>query len=70
MKKYQEVLQKENEGLGNDTGRHPLVLSSDSWFSLLNEKGFDTINQKILDPSVIPFNFEYQNSWELFFKLK
>jgi len=59
-----------NHGEGNDTGRHPLVLTTDGWFSLLNEKGFEIINQKLLDPSVIPFNFQYQNSWELFFKLK
>jgi cyclopropane fatty-acyl-phospholipid synthase-like methyltransferase len=39
-----------NWGEGDDKGRHPLVLTISHWISLLNENGFDMIDEKNFRP--------------------
>ena len=54
---------------GSD-GRHPLILDYYGWSELLLENGFQMDEKnKFLTSSLIPYNFQLENSVELIFKL-
>jgi len=52
---------------------HPITWGKDKWNEILNDNGFFLLNNtsfKILEPNITPFNFQFNNSVELIFKLK
>jgi hypothetical protein len=49
---------------------HPITWDRKKWNDILNENGFILLDNKILEPSITPFNFQFENSVELIFKLK
>ena len=49
---------------------HPITWDREKWNDILNENGFILLDNKILEPSITPFNFQFENSVELIFKLK
>ena len=57
--------------VGTD-GRHPLVLDFHGWSKLLEENGFEVVNNthSFVTTTVVPYNFEMNNSVELVFKIK
>jgi 2-polyprenyl-3-methyl-5-hydroxy-6-metoxy-1,4-benzoquinol methylase len=48
---------------------HPITWDKNKWADVLNENGFLLLENQILEPHIVPFNFQFQNSVELIFKL-
>lgn len=49
---------------------HPITWDREKWGEVLNIEGFTLLEDKILEPSITPFNFQFGNSVELIFKLR